>query len=58
MEEGDIMIHSMVFAIVILGAMVGATQAQLIEKKALTLEGAKRIVPLRKPRQRWRVPGL
>ncbi len=52
------MIHSMVFAIVILGAMVGATQAQLIEKKALTLEGAKRIVPLRKPRQRWRVPGL
>ena len=38
------MIHSMVFAIVILGAMVGTTQAQLIEKKALTLEGAKRIV--------------
>lgn len=38
------MIRSMVFAIVILGAMVGTTQAQLIEKKALTLEGAKRIV--------------
>ena len=38
------MIHSMVFAIVILGAMVGTTQAQLIEKKALTLEGAKQIV--------------
>mgnify|MGYP003449333384 FL=1 len=38
------MIRSMVFAIVILVAMVGTTQAQLIEKKALTLEGAKRIV--------------
>ena len=38
------MIQSMVFAIAILGAMVGATQAQLIEKQALTLEGVKRIV--------------
>ena len=38
------MIHSMVFAIAILGAMVGATQAQLIEKQALTLKGAKQIV--------------
>ena len=38
------MIHSMVFAIAILGAMVGTTQAQLIEKQALTLKGAKQIV--------------
>jgi glc operon protein GlcG len=46
------MIHSMAFAIVILGAMVGAAQAQLIEKKALTLEGAKRIVAVAEAKAR------
>lgn len=38
------MIRSMFVAIIILGAMVGTAQAQLIEKKVLMLEGAKQIV--------------
>lgn len=38
------MIRSMFVAMVILGAMVGTVEAQLVEKKALTLEGAKQIV--------------
>ncbi|WHZ15991.1 MAG: hypothetical protein OJF52_002838 [Nitrospira sp.] len=38
------MIRSMFIAMVILGAMVGTVEAQLVEKKALTLEGAKQIV--------------
>ncbi|MBA5868708.1 MAG: heme-binding protein [Nitrospira sp. CR2.1] len=38
------MIRSVVVAIGILAAMVVAAQSQLIEKTALTLEGAKRIV--------------
>lgn len=37
------MIRSMFVAMVILGAMVDPVEAQLIEKKALTLEGAKQI---------------
>ena len=37
------MIRSMFVAMVILGVMVGPVEAQLVQKKALTLEGAKQI---------------